>query len=91
MFTEADEFLLDLQTQTADLEKLQAQIDEIYIAQPELAVDEDEEKDKLSDAYRSLKGILLSFQKAGPLWDDSSVLLRQLTHLMDSPQPDSPT
>ncbi len=91
MFTDADEFLLDLQTQTADLEKLQAQIDEIYIAQPELAVDEDEEKDKLSDAYRSLKGILLSFQKAGPLWDDSSVLLRQLTHLMDSPQPDSPT
>ena len=51
---DVDDFLLDLQTRTSDHDALQAQIDEIYVKHPDLAVDEEAEKDKLIDAHRSL-------------------------------------
>ena len=85
-----DDLLLDLQTQTADHDALQAQIDVIYVEHPDLSVDEEDERDRLQDAYRSLKNILVSTQKAGPLWADSKVILQQLEHAAASPRPDSP-
>ena len=38
-----DDLLLDLKTQTADHDALQAQIDMIYIEHPDLSVDEEDE------------------------------------------------
>ena len=85
-----DDLLLDLRTQTADHDALQAQIDVIYVEHPDLSVDEEDELDRLQDAYRSLKNILVSTQKAGPLWADSKVILQQLERAAASPRPDCP-
>ena len=85
-----DDLLLDLQTQMADHDALQAQIDVIYVENPDLSVDEKDERDRLQDAYRSLKNIFVSTQKAGPLWADSKVILQQLERAAASPRPDSP-
>ncbi len=85
-----DDLLADLQHQISDHDHIQLQIEEIYDDHPELAVDEEADKDKLQDAHRLLKNILISFQKADPLWATSCVILQQLDRASDSPRPDSP-
>jgi len=70
--------------------KLQTQIEELYEAYPDLAVDEEDEKDRISDTHRSVKSLVIALQKALPLWNDCSALLRQVEHKLDHVQADSP-
>ncbi len=62
-----DELLADLHTQVSAIEDLQEKIDFIYEAHPDLAIDEEPEKDRLDDAHKALKCTLLTLKKAGPL------------------------
>ncbi len=84
-----DDLLLDLQTQISDHDHLQSQIEEIYSEHPELAADEDADE-KLQEAHRLLKNILIAYQKAGPYWAASTVIIQQLERASASPRPDSP-
>ncbi len=85
-----DELLADLHTQVSAIEDLQEKIDFIYEAHPDLAIDEEPEKDRLDDAHKALKCTLLTLKKAGPLSHDCNVLLGQIQEAASKPQPESP-
>ncbi len=85
-----DELFADLHTQVSVIEDLQEKIDFIYEEYPDLAIDEEPEKDRLDDAHKALKCTLLTLKKAGPLSHDCNVLLGQIQEAASKPQPESP-
>ncbi len=71
-------------------DSIQEQLQELYDEQPDFAVDEEEDCERIIEAHQAILFTLMDLRKALPLWREAEIIRGRVEDALEIPNTDSP-